>query len=120
MAHFAELDENNMVLRVIVIDTKDNSDENGNEKEEIGIAFCQNLFGGTWKQTSYNHNIRKRYAGIGYIYDEALDAFIRPKPYPSWNFDEETADWHPPIPIPEDDKQYEWDEESKQWKLLQL
>ena len=69
MAHFAELDANNVVLRVIVIDTKDNSDANGVEKEHIGAAFCERLFAGTWKQTSYNHNFRKRYAGIGFTYN---------------------------------------------------
>ena len=92
MAHFAELDANNVVLRVIVIDTKDNSDANGVEKEHIGAAFCERLFAGTWKQTSYNHNFRKRYAGIGFTYNEKLDAFIPPKPYSSWVLNEETAE----------------------------
>ena len=68
MAHFAELDANNVVLRVIVVDNKDTSDVNGVEKEYIGAAFCEKLFGGTWKQTSYNGNFRKNYAGIGYTY----------------------------------------------------
>ena len=81
MAHFAELDANNVVLRVIVVGNKDTSDANGVEKEHIGAAFCERLFGGTWKQTSYNGNIRKNYAGIGYTYNPSIDAFVPPKPY---------------------------------------
>lgn len=117
MAHFAELDSNNVVLRVIVIDTKDNSDANGVEKEHIGAAFCEKLFGGTWKQTSYNNNIRKRYAGVGYTYDETLDAFIMPKPFPSWSLNETTTDWEAPTPMPTDGKHYFWDENDKSWKV---
>ena len=79
MAHFAELDENNIVLRVIVVDNNDCKDENGNESEAVGIAFCQNLLGGVWKQTSYNNNFRQKYAGIGYYYNEELDAFLPPQ-----------------------------------------
>jgi hypothetical protein len=78
MAHFAELDANNVVLRVIVVGNPDTADANGVEKEYIGAAFCERLLGGTWKQTSYNGNIRKNYAGIGYTYDAGLDAFITP------------------------------------------
>ena len=83
MSHFAELDSNGVVLRVIVVANKDTADANGVEKESIGKAFCERLFGGNWVQTSYNGNIRKRYAGIGYTYSEVLDAFITPRPYPS-------------------------------------
>ena len=114
MAHFVELDENNVVLRVIVVDTKDNSDANGVEKEYIGAAFCENLFAGRWVQTSYNGNIRKRFAGIGYTYDETLDAFISPKPFPSWNLNETTADWEAPIPMP--GPGYAWIEENQKWE----
>lgn len=78
MAHFAELDANNVVLRVIVVDTKDNSTAEGVEKESIGQAFCERLFGGRWIQTSYNNNFRKVYAGIGYTYDPILDEFVAP------------------------------------------
>jgi hypothetical protein len=78
MAHFAELDSNNVVLRVIVVDNKDTSDANGVEKEYIGAAFCERVLGGTWKQTSYNGNFRGRYAGIGYTYDAQLDEFLAP------------------------------------------
>jgi hypothetical protein len=114
MAHFAELDANNVVLRVIVIATKDNSDANGVEKESIGRAFCERLFGGNWVQTSYNGNMRKRYAGIGYSYDPALDAFIAPQPYPSWTLDD-NADWQAPVPMPTDGKMYAWDEDAQAW-----
>lgn len=116
MAHFAELDENNVVLRVIVVDTKDNSTADGVEKESIGQAFCERLFGGNWVQTSYNGNIRKRYAGIGYTYNATLDAFITPKPFPSWTLNETTVDWDPPIPMPTDGELYSWDEENTKWK----
>ena len=78
MAHFAELDSNNVVLRVIVVDNKDTSDAHGVEKEYIGAAFCERVLGGTWKQTSYNGNFRGRYAGIGYTYDAQLDEFLAP------------------------------------------
>lgn len=115
MAHFAELDANNIVLRVIVVDTKDNSTADGLEKESIGQAFCERLFGGNWLQTSYNNKIRKRYAGIGYSYDAALDAFIPPKPFPSWTLDNATADWVAPVPMPTDGKMYSWDEATQSW-----
>jgi hypothetical protein len=78
MAHFAELDSNNVVLRVIVVDNKDTSDAYGVEKEYIGAAFCERVLGGTWKQTSYNGNMRGRYAGIGYTYNAQLDEFVAP------------------------------------------
>jgi len=78
VAHFAELDGNNVVTRVIVVDNKDTSNENGNEVEAIGIAFCQNLLGGNWIQTSYNANFRGKYAGIGDTYDPIKDEFVSP------------------------------------------
>lgn len=115
MAHFAELDGNNVVTRVIVVDNKDTSDENGNEVEAIGIAFCQNLLGGNWVQTSYNNNFRAHYAGIGYTYDTALDAFIPPKPYPSWVLNSQTCNWDAPVPRPDDGKSYDWDESTTSW-----
>ncbi len=116
MAHFAELDENNIVKRVIVIDNRDTSDAYGVEKEHIGAAFCERLLGGRWVQTSYNHNFRKRYAGIGMVYREDLDAFIDQQPYPSWVFNNETFSWDSPVPHPEDDKLYSWDEATTSWK----
>jgi len=115
MAHFAELDSNNVVLRVIVVGDKDTADVNGNEVESIGVSFCQKLLGGNWKQTSYNGNKRKNYAGVGYTYDAAIDAFVPPKPYPSWVLNNETAQWVAPVPMPTDGKKYTWDEATQSW-----
>jgi len=118
MAHFAELDKNNIVLRVVVIDDK---------YEQEGIEWCENFFnGGIWIQTSYNGSIRKNYAGAGHRYDPNRDAFIGPKPFNSFILNEETCRWEPPIPFPMtyvyvaelDGKQhdkYEWDEETLSW-----
>jgi len=115
MAHFAEIDQNNTVLRVVVIDNKDTADAGGVEKESIGVAFCERLFGGTWKQTSYNGKFRKNYAGIGYKYDADRDAFIAPKPYASWLLDDFTCQWKAPTPMPTDGKKYSWDEATTAW-----
>ena len=117
MAHFAKL-ENNVVTQVIVVSNQDILDEQGQESEEKGIAFCSNLLGGTWKQTSYNGNIRKNYAGIGYTYDEGRDAFIPPKPYNSWLLDETTCQWKAPVDYPTDDKRYTWNEETLAWDVV--
>ncbi|CAB5194476.1 hypothetical protein UFOVP177_12 [uncultured Caudovirales phage] len=114
MAHYAQIDENNIVTQVIVIDNKDTADANGIEKEYIGAAFCERLFGGTWKQTSYNGNIRKNYAGIGYSYNADIDAFVAPKPYASWTLDA-NAQWQAPTAMPTDGKMYSWNEESQTW-----
>ena len=117
MAHFAELDNNDIVLRVIVISNADTATPDGTEVESIGVSFCQRLFGGNWKQTSYNHNMRVRYAGIGYTYNADLDAFVPPKPYASWTLNSETASWDAPTPMPTTEgKFYHWDEESTSWK----
>ena len=121
MAHFAELDSNNIVLRVIVVSNKETTDANGNEIESIGAAFCESLFGGTWKQTSYNGSFRKNYAGIGFAYRADLDAFVPPKPYPSWVLDQNTAQWQAPVLMPPDAftgnplKIYLWDEATLSW-----
>ena len=115
MAHFAKLNENNVVTEVVVVSNSDTSDANGVEKESIGIAFCEHLFGGTWLQTSYNGNIRKNYAGIGYTYYSDIDAFVPPQPYPSWTLNPETAQWVPPVPYPNDGKAYTWDEATQSW-----
>lgn len=115
MAHFAELDANNVVTRVIVVSNADTSDANGVEKEHIGAAFCERLLGGTWKQTSYNANFRKRYAGIGYTYDASLDAFVPPKPFASWTLNNTTADWQAPVPKPDDGNNYVWNESTLSW-----
>ena len=117
MAHFAELDSNNVVLRVIVVDNKDTSDAHGVEKEYIGTAFCERVLGGTWKQTSYNGNKRKNYAGIGYKYHADIDAFAAPQPYPSWTLDSD-AKWQPPTPMPTDGGFYRWVEEDLNWQAI--
>jgi hypothetical protein len=110
MAHFAEIDENNIVLRVLVTD---NNDPAGDEGYQWLIA---NL-GGTWVQTSYNANFRKNYAGVGFTYDLELDAFISPKPYPSWQLVEETCQWEAPVPYPTDGFTYSWNEAEIAWEL---
>jgi len=121
MAHFAEIDANNIVVRVIVVSNADTSDASGVEKEHIGAAFCERLLGGVWKQTSYNGNFRKNYAGIGYSYDANRNAFIPPKPFNSWVLNETTCTWDSPVPMPEDagtgdpPKRYMWDEETVNW-----
>ena len=116
MAHFAQLDDNNVVIQVIVVNNSDVM-ENGHEIEAKGIAFCQSLFGTNtnWVQTSYNGNKRKKYAGVGYSYDSSLDAFIPPQPYPSWHLDAETCDWAAPVPMPTDGFVYMWDESTQSW-----
>jgi hypothetical protein len=106
MAHFAELDENNIVIQVLVTD---------NDYPNEGYDWLVETFGGTWIQTSYNATIRKNFAGIGYSYDEARDAFIPPKPFESWLLNEETCNWEAPKPYPTDGKLYNWDEESQEW-----
>ena len=118
MAHFAKLDPNNVVLRVEVINNDILIDqETGKESEALGIAFLVKLYDGYpyWKQTSYNKSFRKNYAGIGFAYDPARDAFIAPKPFLSWHLNEETCQWEAPIPYPTDGKEYEWDEINQSW-----
>jgi hypothetical protein len=115
MAHFAQLDSNNVVTQVIVVANSDTADVNGVEKEHIGAAFCEKLLGGNWKQTSYNGSIRKNYAGVGYTYDFGRDAFIPPKPYASWLLNEATAQWEAPSPMPTDGKKYSWNEATTSW-----
>jgi hypothetical protein len=117
MAHFAELDVNNIVLRVIVVDNKDTADAHGVEKEYIGTAFCERVLGGTWKQTSYNGNKRKNYAGIGYTYRADIDAFVPPQLYASWVLNA-NAQWEAPTAMPTDGM-YSWDEATTSWLALQ-
>jgi hypothetical protein len=93
MAHFAKVNEDNIVEQVIVVSNDDCVDENGNESEEVGAAFCTSLLGGTWLQTSYNSNFRKNYAGIGYVYDSVKNAFIAPQPSEDFVFNEDTCRW---------------------------
>lgn len=115
MAHFAQLNDENLVTQVIVVANQDTADQDGVENEAIGIEFCNNLLGGRWVQTSYNANIRKNYAGVGYKYDATLDAFIPPQPFESWTLNEETAQWEAPTPYPDDGKRYSWDEATTSW-----
>jgi len=120
MAHFAELDANNIVLRVIVVNNSDILDQYGYESENVGVAFCRSLFGAEtiWRQTSYNATFRKNYAGIGYRYDAALNAFIAPQPYPSWSLNTTTCQWEAPKPYPTDGKAYGWNEGLLRWERL--
>jgi len=115
LAHFAQLNEENIVTRVIVVANQDTADKDGVENEAIGIEFCTNLLGGTWKQTSYNGNICKNYAGVGFKYDATLDVFISPQPYASWILDETTAKWKAPVDYPTDGKSYDWNESTQSW-----
>jgi hypothetical protein len=114
LAHFAQLNEDNIVTQVIVVANQDTTDSDGMENEAVGAAFCANLLGGTWKQTSYNARIRKNYAGIGYKYDADLDAFIPPQPFASWTLDE-NAQWKAPVDYPTGGKRYTWNEETTSW-----
>lgn len=101
MAHFAEIGLDNVVLRVIVVSNNELLDENHIEQESKGADFCRSLFGGTWVQTSYNGTIRKNFAGAGFTYDTARDAFIPPKPVDGWVLDEQTCQWEAPVTTPE-------------------
>jgi hypothetical protein len=122
MAHFAELDENNIVLRVIVI----NNDDIGNlefpESEPIGIAFCQSIFGENtiWKQTSYNSNFRGTFAGVGYVYVPSANIFSQYAIPASWTLNTETGKWNYPIPKPEVTDGYVaiWDEVAQEWDII--
>lgn len=115
MAHFARLNENNVVTMVTVVSNDDMIGDDGNEIEALGVAVCESVVGdGRWVQTSYNGNFRKQYAGIGYTYHSEGDVFVRPSPHPSWHLDED-YEWTAPIPQPDDGASYEWDEESQQW-----
>ena len=117
MAHFAKLDENNMVVDVNVVHNNELLDENGNESEANGLAFLIAWSGGytNWKQTSYNANFRKNYATLGGTYDDQRDAFIPPKPYSSWILNETTCLWKAPVDRPADGKHYFWDETQLNW-----
>jgi len=143
MAHFAELDKDGTVLRVIVIDNTDTVSDafksakpllstpaslkvvSGKtvkidnvdtewEDEQKGIAFCQKLLGGTWIQTSYNNNMRKQFAGRGYTYDQHNDVFIQAQPYPSWRLDGD-FNWQAPVKMPDMGREMAWDEKTQSW-----
>lgn len=108
MAHFAEIDSNNVVLRVLVI-----ADEHEHRGQEFLANDCN--LGGTWIQTSYNNNTRKKFASTGDFYNAQIDAFIPPQVYPSWTFDNTDWDWKAPAPYPTDGKAHKWDESTLSW-----
>jgi hypothetical protein len=120
MAHFAKINSNtNIVLEVNVVNNEDIQNMEFPQSEPIGITFLipwdtPNTY---WKQTSYNNNFRKNYAGIGYTYDEGRDAFIAPKPYNSWILNEDTCQWVAPIDKPNDNKFYVWNENNLSWEI---
>ena len=120
MAHFAQLDDNNVVTQVIVVANEEILLD-GVETEAKGVIFCKSLFGEDtkWKQTSYNGNIRKNYAGIGFSYDAGRDAFIAPQPFPSWTLNEDTCQWQPPTPMPTEGL-WQWDEATLSWIEVEL
>ena len=113
MAHFAKLDETNTVIRVHAVHN------DVAITEQAGIDFLNKLHGfGWWKQTSYNGNFRKNYAGVDYLYDKNRDAFIPPKNFPSWVLNETTCRWEPPVAIPDDAGRYKWNEYSQSWDAV--
>jgi hypothetical protein len=115
MAHFAKLNESNIVIAVHAVNN-DVITVDGVESEQAGIDFLTDLHGhSSWKQTSYNGTIRKNYAGVGFVYDAVRDAFIPPKPWGSWTLNETTCQWEPPISYPTDGKIYGWFEPNQQW-----
>jgi hypothetical protein len=111
MAHFAEIDQDGVVIRVLVV--PDAQEHRGQEflADDLGL-------GGTWVQTSYNARIRKNYAGIGMVYDNSRDAFITDQPFPSWTLNEETCQWEAPVAYPEDGVMYVWNEELTDWQAI--
>ena len=117
MSHFAQLDKTNNVINVHVVSNDVLIDSNGIEQEQLGIIFLTQFNGGVgwYKQTSYNGNFRKNYAGVGFTYDSVRDAFIPPQPYPSWTLVEDTCLWEAPVAMPTDDKMYKWDEDTTSW-----
>jgi len=117
MGHFAKLNDQGLVIDVNVVNNETLNNLPFPESEPVGIAFLTEWSGGysNWKQTSYNVSFRKNFAGIGCTYDSVLDAFIYPKPYPSWLLNTETCQWQAPVPYPNDGKNYYWNEDTQQW-----
>jgi len=122
MAYFAQIDGTNQVTQVISVNNSvvHEPDYTFPQTEPFGQVFISEVLKlpGVWKQTSYNKTFRKNYAGVGYTYDPTRDAFIPPKPYPSWTLDEQTCLWNPQVPHPNDGNVYSWDEESGSWTQL--
>jgi hypothetical protein len=117
MAHFAKLDDQNIVIDVNVVNNETINNLPFPESEPVGVAFLTDWSGGytNWKQTSYNASFRKNYAGLGYTYDAVFDAFVPAKPFPSWLLNTKTCQWQAPVPYPTDGKMYSWDEETQSW-----
>ena len=119
MAHFAKIGLNNKVINVVTVNNNELLDADGVEQEVLGCQFLEGITGwAVWKQTSYNANFRKHFAGIGYTYDEDRDAFIAPKPFNSWVLNEETCNWEAPVAKPDDENKYIWSEENQQWEVV--
>jgi len=118
MAHFAELDENNIIKQVIVVHNNELLDEDGNESEQKGIDFCVAHYGGTWIQTSYNNRFRGTYAAIGFSYHEEEDIFVTPQPFASWS--RNGSHWEAPTPYPTDEKMYAWNEQNLSWEEIRI
>jgi len=128
MASFVEIDVSNIVIRGVALDDEDTQDESGNEVESVGAKYLSDGFGGTWKRTSYNtqgniHRLdgipfRKNFAGIGFTFDAARNAFIPPKPYDSWTINEDTCQWDAPTAYPDESKVYRWNEDTTSWDLI--
>lgn len=120
MAHFAQLDENNIVVNVCKVNNEDIDNLEFPDSEPIGRSFMESVTGhANWKQTSYNNNFRVRYAGVGFYYDPQRDAFIEPKEFASWVFDETLVSWVAPVPYPDDGLEYVWNEEMVNWEPIQ-
>lgn len=121
MANFAKLDDNNIVITVNAVNDNEVNNLPFPESEPLGVAFLTDWSGGytNWKQTSINGSFRKHAASSGYTYDSTLDAFIPPKPFPSWLLNTTTCTWEPPIPYPNDGKDYYWDEATQSWVLVE-
>tara|TARA_R100000406_G_scaffold86086_1_gene69885 strand:- start:223 stop:645 length:423 start_codon:yes stop_codon:yes gene_type:complete len=130
MAHFALLDDNNIVLNVLYVDNNDMLDGEGNESEALGIAQCREGLGkpnARLVRTSYSHSIRRRYAGVGFTYDEERDVFLTPKEWPSWVLNTTTLCWEPPTAMPELTEEqrnvgshYVWNEETTSWDFVDM
>jgi len=119
MATFAKIGLNSKVIESLSVHNDVLKDANGMEQEALGIDFLTKLTGwAIWRQASYNNNMRKNHAGIGFSYDEERDAFIPPKPYPSWVLDEDTCLWDSPTPYPDDGNRYEWNESNQSWDSI--
>ena len=121
MAHFATLDSNNKIINVEVVNNAVITDSNGDEQEQLGIDFLEQIHGGagvTYKQTSYNENIRKNFAQVGGTYDASKDAFIPVKPFDSWVLNNTTCKWEATTTYPSDGKRYAWDEDTTSWREI--